>query len=202
MVFAIELLSSCSQDCRAAAARAISGRVRVRRGTMRARCQRSLFSFASSRGPSKAVFHELSCLMKPGWQSRVTRSNAWAARLTTPGSSSHRHSIRAEKEFGCARTRAATSSARPTEMRPGPWCNMERMDAGLVIKQFFAAFILCAMGRDKHLCCDAASAAQHLPDGPTAFGVGEEDFTAAADFRTVVPALEQGQMALANCRRW
>src|ERR1700691_3596599 len=163
---------------------------------MRARCQRSLFSDASRRRTSRELFHELSCLMTPGSRSRVIRSNAWAARLTTPGSLSQRHSIKSEKAFSCASTRAATSSARPTEMRACPSWSMARMDAGLAI--FFAALILSAMGRDEHFCGDAANTAQHLLDGPAAFSIGEEDFAAAADFRAVIPALEQGQVGLAN----
>jgi len=48
----------------------------------------------------------------------------------------------------------------------------------------------------------ATRAAQHGLDGPVVFGVGEEDFADAADFRPVVPAFEQGQMALAKGCGW
>ena len=49
----------------------------------------------------------------------------------------------------------------------------------------------------KGFCGDPADAAEYLPCGPVAFGVGKEDFAGAADFRAVIPAFEESQMALA-----
>jgi hypothetical protein len=49
-------------------------------------------------------------------------------------------------------------------------------------------------------CSDPANASEDGFERPAAFGIGETDFAGTADFRAVIPALEEGEMTLAG--RW